>query len=112
MDSNTLIGMDLSSERRRTAGPAAPGPYPLLVSNVGMSTPDGQAIASAGTNGEIVVLGGPSPTPTVTPLPTATAAPAGPTSKEQCKNGGWRTFTAPRRFKNQGDCIQFVNTGK
>ena len=91
---------------------AAPGPYPLLVSNVGMSTPDGQAIASAGTNGEIVVLGGPSPTPTVTPLPTATAAPAGPTSKEQCKNGGWRTFTAPRRFKNQGDCIQFVNTGK
>ena len=35
-----------------------------------------------------------------------------PTSKEQCKNGGWRTFDTPRRFKNQGDCIQFVNTGK
>jgi probable HAF family extracellular repeat protein len=30
------------------------------------------------------------------------------TSKEQCKNGGWKNFG----FKNQGQCIQFVNTGK
>ena len=35
-----------------------------------------------------------------------------PTNKKECKNGGWRTFTVPRRFKNQGDCIQFVNTGR
>lgn len=35
-----------------------------------------------------------------------------PTNKEQCKNGGWMNFTTPRKFKNQGDCIQFVNTGK
>jgi hypothetical protein len=35
-----------------------------------------------------------------------------PTSKDQCKNGGWATFDTPRAFKNQGDCIQFVNTGK
>ncbi len=35
-----------------------------------------------------------------------------PTKKEQCENGGWMTFTMPRTFKNQGDCIQFVNTGK
>jgi hypothetical protein len=34
-----------------------------------------------------------------------------PTSKDQCKNGGWQTFTNPT-FKNQGDCIQFVNSGK
>ncbi len=34
------------------------------------------------------------------------------TSEEQCKNGGWMTFTSPRRFRNQGDCIQFVNTGR
>ena len=32
-----------------------------------------------------------------------------PTSKDQCMNGGWRDFS---QFKNQGDCIQFVNTGK
>jgi hypothetical protein len=35
-----------------------------------------------------------------------------PTTIEQCKNGGWKIFTMPRIFKNQGDCIQFVNTGK
>jgi uncharacterized delta-60 repeat protein len=35
-----------------------------------------------------------------------------PTNKEECKRGGWRTFNIPRDFKNQGDCIQFVNTGK
>ena len=37
-------------------------------------------------------------------------APIGPTSKDQCKNGGWRTFTNPS-FKNQGDCVSFVATG-
>ncbi len=35
-----------------------------------------------------------------------------PQDKEQCKNGGWMRFNFPRTFKNQGDCIQFVNTGK
>jgi hypothetical protein len=34
-----------------------------------------------------------------------------PTNKDQCMNDGWQTFTNPT-FKNQGDCIQFVNTGK
>jgi hypothetical protein len=34
-----------------------------------------------------------------------------PTDKTQCKSGGWRTNFA-FAFKNQGDCIQFVNTGK
>jgi hypothetical protein len=31
-----------------------------------------------------------------------------PTSKDQCKNGGWRDFGV---FKNQGDCVSFVATG-
>ena len=31
-----------------------------------------------------------------------------PTSKEQCKKGGWRTYGV---FKNQGDCVSFVATG-
>jgi hypothetical protein len=34
-----------------------------------------------------------------------------PQNKDQCKNGGWAKFDVPRVFKNQGDCIQFVNTG-
>ena len=29
-----------------------------------------------------------------------------PTTKDQCKNGGWRNFP---QFKNQGQCIAFVN---
>jgi hypothetical protein len=33
-------------------------------------------------------------------------------NKDQCKNGGWMRFIFPRTFKNQGDCIQFVNIGK
>jgi hypothetical protein len=35
-------------------------------------------------------------------------APPLPTSKEQCKDGGWRNFGV---FKNQGDCTSFVATG-
>jgi hypothetical protein len=56
----------------------------------------------------------PTPTPTSTPTPTPTPTPhvGPPTNKDQCKNGGWQSFDTPRRFKNQGDCIQFVNTGK
>jgi hypothetical protein len=37
-----------------------------------------------------------------------TDAPALPTTKDQCKNGGWRNFGV---FKNQGDCVSFVATG-
>ena len=41
-----------------------------------------------------------------------------PTTKADCKNGGFAEYktsgmpNAPQRFNNQGDCIQFVNTGK
>jgi hypothetical protein len=31
-----------------------------------------------------------------------------PTSKDQCKNGGWRNYPG---FRNQGDCVSFVATG-
>jgi hypothetical protein len=36
-------------------------------------------------------------------------APPLPTAKEQCKNGGWRTFGDT--FKNQGQCVAFVQRG-
>jgi hypothetical protein len=35
-----------------------------------------------------------------------------PTDKAQCKQDGWQDFDTPRRFKNQGDCVSFVQTGK
>ena len=31
-----------------------------------------------------------------------------PTEKSECKNSGWKTFTNPT-FKNQGQCIAYVN---
>jgi hypothetical protein len=31
-----------------------------------------------------------------------------PTSKDQCKNGGWKAFG---NFSNQGDCVSFVAAG-
>jgi hypothetical protein len=31
-----------------------------------------------------------------------------PTSKDECKNGGWQSFGV---FKNQGDCVSYVATG-
>lgn len=34
-----------------------------------------------------------------------------PASKDACKQNGWQVFNYPT-FKNQGDCIQFFNTGK
>jgi hypothetical protein len=35
--------------------------------------------------------------------------PPMPTTKEQCKNGGWQNYGST--FKNQGDCVSFVATG-
>lgn len=37
-----------------------------------------------------------------------------PTAESQCKQGGWTRAVRPdgSTFKNQGDCVQFVNTGK
>jgi len=36
------------------------------------------------------------------------------TKKDECKKGGWADLTRANgsSFKNQGDCIQYVNTGK
>jgi hypothetical protein len=31
-----------------------------------------------------------------------------PTSKNACKKGGWKTFTIPKKFKNQGQCVSYV----
>ncbi len=49
---------------------------------------------------------------------SVSAAHPQPTTKADCMNGGFAEYrtsgmaNAPQRFKNQGDCIQFVNTGK
>jgi N-acetylneuraminic acid mutarotase len=61
-----------------------------------------QAIFNSGSAGKCK--------PTPTPTPTPHVGP--PTNKDQCKDGGWHSFDTPRHFKNQGDCIQFINAGK
>ena len=38
---------------------------------------------------------------------TQVPAVGGPTSKAQCKHGGWKSFTSPS-FKNQGQCVSWV----
>lgn len=43
---------------------------------------------------------------------TLGSSAGGPANKDQCKNNGWSSFSSPRAFRNQGDCIQFVNTGR
>lgn len=44
---------------------------------------------------------------------TVTAVNA-PTNANQCKNGGWMTLTRPdgSTFKNQGDCVSYINKNK
>jgi hypothetical protein len=39
---------------------------------------------------------------------TVTSTRAVPTTKDQCKKGGWRNFGTS--FRNQGDCVSFVAT--
>jgi hypothetical protein len=52
-----------------------------------------------------------SPNGTVAIQITASAPLVGPpTTKDQCKDGGWTTFNNPS-FKNQGDCVSYVATG-
>ena len=61
--------------------------------------PNGARLASVGIT---VVVG------------TGGVACATPGTAGQCKNNGWMTRTRMdgSAFKNQGDCIQYVNTGK
>lgn len=37
-----------------------------------------------------------------------------PLTSSSCKNGGWQTLrdNSGEPFKNQGDCVSFVNAGK
>src|SRR5215211_268563 len=62
-------------------------------------------------SGETISFGGPVTNSNLNEsanLVTGSGSPPTPTSKDQCRGGGWRNFG---RFKNQGDCISFVATG-
>jgi hypothetical protein len=69
----------------------------MIIFDEGTDTPTGGTIGTAGTvtldnisvNGEVV------------------GDSAKPTSKDDCKNGGWMDFQDPS-FKNQGQCVSYV----
>jgi hypothetical protein len=87
------------------------GPFGLIKVQVLDSQPD--IFDSSPTVGAPTDCSTPlSPTIGISPLSTGDIvvidAPPVPTSKEQCKNGGWRDFGV---FKNEGDCVSFVATG-
>lgn len=54
----------------------------------------------------------------VVPLGSATTVQTGqrlcgvPVDVRECEGGGWVAFDFPRAFVSQGDCMQFVITGK
>jgi hypothetical protein len=69
------------------------------VSNLNLSNPPRSTfvVATPGYYGFVQVTG----TPGIGP----------PVNKDQCKGDRWKVFTIPEKFKNQGDCVSFVNTG-
>ncbi|MFC1525818.1 IPTL-CTERM sorting domain-containing protein [Candidatus Latescibacterota bacterium] len=64
--------------------------------------PDGTTYASAGNGGPAGAQGGDGS------IEITYLAIVDPTSIDECKDGGWQDFD----FRNQGQCIRFVNTKK
>jgi hypothetical protein len=64
--------------------------------------------ADQGTS-DAVVFTGPSGTGFFESFTSSLSQPVliAPTSKDQCKNGGWKGFP---QFKNQGQCVSFVES--
>jgi hypothetical protein len=83
----------------------ASNPNAKIVGGLGFNIGSGWSGQFSG-NGDALEVGVSGNTTTYDFEPALT-----PVSKDQCKNGGWQQFNSPF-FKNQGDCIQFVNTGK
>lgn len=125
-----IVGVAYNTQSWGAAPIGTPGPYNSL--NVGVptgqtasvgtddnpdnvfwstSTPSNYADGGAAGVGVFRQDTNWAPNGTVAFQITASAPTVGPpTSKDQCKNGGWTTFNNPA-FKNQGDCVSYVATG-
>jgi hypothetical protein len=81
----------------------------LVVVDGGASGQD--ASAAVGSPGPSTDCASVTSTPSLTPYSggnvVITDAPPFPTTRDQCKNAGWRQFG----FKNKGQCVSFVATG-
>jgi hypothetical protein len=92
-DSNVAIspGDLVSVTTQPVTNPSKPGEYTLSVS----TSKDTEPATSAPYTILPALVGGPPP------------VPEEPTAKEQCKKGGYEEFG----FKNQGQCVAFVQRG-
>jgi YVTN family beta-propeller protein len=91
---------------------------PLDVRDIAI-TPDGTRAyvpgEEGGTNAVLVIDTGTNTVIATIPVEgfpfhiAITPGPRSPTTKEDCKNGGWRNFSPPAGpFKNQGQCVSSV----
>jgi hypothetical protein len=80
-----------------------PRPYSLVVSAAGGTLTPGPARADASMDDSHDI------STSTTLITLVDPPPSVPTSKDQCKNGGWQTFGGA--FKNQGECVKFVASG-
>jgi quercetin dioxygenase-like cupin family protein len=65
-----------------------------------------RAIAGGGELEEFNTFIMPEGMPPTVPVPERRCGP--PLSTNECRNESWADYTHPRRFSNQGDCIQYV----
>jgi DNA-binding beta-propeller fold protein YncE len=80
--------------------------HSAYAANAGSDTLSQYAVAA---DGRLSARSPPAVAAGANPLEIAVSpAPPVPTSKEQCKHGGWRNFP---RFNNQGQCVAFVERG-
>lgn len=85
----------------------ANNPNAVIVGGFGINQGSGNPALTASTDALTIGYDGECVTYNFDPFEVAT-------SKDACKNGGWKTLRRAdgSSFKNQGDCIQYVNTGK
>lgn len=75
----------------------------------GQSVPATRVVATVTLeNGQVVTAENTILTGDPTTIYPVIVSPTTPTSKDQCKNNGWKTFTNPT-FKNQGQCVSYVS---
>ena len=80
-----------------------PGTFTVI--DISVTIPAGVAVGSSDL---LTVTAHSTHNPVIMDTAETTTVVSIPTTKEQCKNNGWMVFG----FVNQGQCIQFFNTGK
>lgn len=85
----------------------ANNPNAVIVGGFGINQGSGNPALTASTDVLTIGYGSECVTYDFEPFEVAS-------DKETCKNGGWKTLRRAdgSSFKNQGDCIQYVNTAK